>query len=203
MSTKDGYDSYCLFMALKLHFTSESYDAFKYGFKTRTNPASYEKRRDKHFFDRIGKKYSGQKRREFLLANFLDNPSKWIGQFQEPCYASWRKRIESLSYHFEEEMKKVRNHLERSGQSLNNLFENDETGHPPLVKLNLEGEVSNESFLILDNAFGIIDKFDNSIQEQIIWPKLSQFLRKYDAFFTEYSLSVNHKKILIKTFIDS
>ena len=43
------FEAYCQFLALKLHFTTDHYDYFKYNGKHNATPASFEKRTDKRF----------------------------------------------------------------------------------------------------------------------------------------------------------
>ena len=51
------FEAYIQFLALKLHFTSEHYDYFKYNGKHNATMASFEKRTDKRFFKRLAKLY--------------------------------------------------------------------------------------------------------------------------------------------------
>ena len=46
----DGFDVYKIYLAIKLHFTSESYDYFKHNGKTTARLATFTKRRDRYFF---------------------------------------------------------------------------------------------------------------------------------------------------------
>ena len=50
------FEAYRQFLALKLHFTSEHYDYFKYNGKHNATMASFEKRTDKRFFKKLVRK---------------------------------------------------------------------------------------------------------------------------------------------------
>ena len=52
-----GYNAYKTYVALKNHFTSDSYDYFKYKGKARVKEETFLKRKDKFFFEKIEKKY--------------------------------------------------------------------------------------------------------------------------------------------------
>jgi len=41
-----AFESYRVYSALKLHFTTDSYDYFKYNGKTKVTPENFEKRKD-------------------------------------------------------------------------------------------------------------------------------------------------------------
>ena len=47
------FEAYLQFLALKLHFTSDHYDYFKYNGKHNASLESYDKRTDKRFFKRL------------------------------------------------------------------------------------------------------------------------------------------------------
>jgi hypothetical protein len=57
MSENTGFAAYALWNALKLHFTSESYDYFKYKGKMKISDESFLKRRDRFFFAKLERKY--------------------------------------------------------------------------------------------------------------------------------------------------
>ena len=53
----NGYDLYCTYQAIKLHFTSENYNFFHYDGKTKVSVEAFQKRRDKFLFHRLARKY--------------------------------------------------------------------------------------------------------------------------------------------------
>ena len=54
----EPFDAYKYYMAIKLHFESDSYDAPKYNFKTSISPQSFWKRRDKYHFAKLSRKFN-------------------------------------------------------------------------------------------------------------------------------------------------
>ena len=68
---------------MKSHFTNRKYDFFRYGGKSRATMSSFNKRKDKYWFEKTSRKYSDEQIVDFLLANFVttDNPKNlWIGE---------------------------------------------------------------------------------------------------------------------------
>ena len=64
-------DVYLMYCALKAHFNSD-YDFFKYGGKTKISRDSFFKRKDRHFFVRISKKYREYDFiRDYFVSNFI------------------------------------------------------------------------------------------------------------------------------------
>ena len=178
---------------MKSHFTNRKYDFFRYGGKSRATMASFNKRKDKYWFEKTSRKYSDGEIVDFLLANFVttDNPKNlWIGEIinsGERTYADWIRRQQSISYLFKEECSKL---LEE--YKLDELFECGK-GHPIILKRFLGGEVSLETFVIFDIIFSFSDKFDEKLLDPV-WETVSLKIRKYKPFL---NINVfNFKKIL-------
>jgi len=101
-----GYEAFGLYQALKLHFTTDSYDYFKYGGKTNISVTAFENRKDKYHFYKLSRKYTNKEDLiNFIVANFIEDERSWVGPLlQEEADMNFRKRqkvIQSLSYTFE------------------------------------------------------------------------------------------------------
>ena len=117
------FETYQHYLSLKNHFTNPKYDFFKYGAKTRASMASFNKRKDKYWFEKTSRKYSNKEIVNFLVSNFVstDNPQNlWIGEIinsGERKYADWMKRQQSLTYLFKEQKQRI-TIGERLGESI-------------------------------------------------------------------------------------
>ena len=187
------FETYKSYLSMKSHFTNRKYDFFRYGGKSRATMASFNKRKDKYWFEKTSRKYSDGEIVDFLLANFVttDNPKNlWIGEIinsGERTYADWTIRQQSISYLFKEECSKL---LEE--YKLDELFECGK-GHPIILKRFLGGDISLETFVIFDIIFSFSDKFDEKLLDPV-WETVSLKIRKYKPFL---NINVfNFKKIL-------
>ena len=178
---------------MKSHFTNRKYDFFRYGGKSRATMTSFNKRKDKYWFEKTSRKYSDDQIVDFLLANFVttDNPKNlWIGEIinsGERTYADWTRRQQSISYLFKEECSEL---LEE--YKLDELFECGR-GHPIILKRFLGGDISLETFVIFDIIFAFSDKLDEKLLDPV-WETVSLKIRKYKPFL---NINVfNFKKIL-------
>ena len=178
---------------MKSHFTNRKYDFFKYGGKSRATMASFNKRKDKYWFEKTSRKYSDEEVLNFLLANFVstDNPQNlWIGEIinsGERTYSQWMKRKQSLTYLFKEQSNEL-----LSNKNLNEVFDCSK-GHPPVLKKYLGGEISLETFIILEKVFSFVKNFDKKLTDPV-WESVSLKVKKYIPF-----LNINvfqYKKIL-------
>ena len=180
-------------MSLKNHFTNPKYDFFKYGAKTRASLTSFNKRKDKYWFEKTSRKYSDEEVVDFLVSNFsaADNPQNlWIGEIinsGERTYAEWMKRKQSSTYLFKEQSNEL-----LSQNELESLFDCSQ-GHPKILKEYLSGRLSLENLVIYDRIFGFSKSFDKKLNDPV-WETVSLKLKKYGPFI---NIDVfNYKKIL-------
>ena len=191
--TVTPFETYQHYLSLKNHFTNPKYDFFKYGAKTRASMASFNKRRDKYWFEKTSRKYSDKEVVDFLVSNFVstDNPQNlWIGEIinsGERKYADWMKRQQSLTYLFKEQSNEL-----LSQNELENLFDCSK-GHPKILKRFLSGSISLETLAIYEIIFHFSKNFDKKLNDPV-WKSVSLKIRKYIPFL---NIDVfNHKKIL-------
>ena len=188
-----AFETYQHYLSLKNHFTNPKYDFFKYGAKTRASMASFNKRRDKYWFEKTSRKYNDKEVVDFLVSNFTatDNPQNlWIGEIinsGERNYSEWMRRQQSLTYLFKEQSSEL-----LSENELESLF-NCTKGHPLILKKFLSGNVSLETLTIFDKVFHFSKNFDKKLNDPV-WESVSLKLKKYSPFL---NIDVfNYKKIL-------
>ena len=72
-----GYNAYKTYVALKNHFTSDSYDYFKYKGRVRVKEESFLKRKDKFYFEKIEKKYLTFEKQRDLFNEGVEGVYMW------------------------------------------------------------------------------------------------------------------------------
>ena len=175
------FEVYCEYLALKNHFSNPKYDYFKYNKKVRATITSFNKRKDKYFFEKTSRKYKDEDIVNFLVANFVESTSVnqvWIGEIissGERTYQDWTKRQQSLTYLFKEQSNEL-----LSNNELENLFSCSK-GHPTILKRFLGGDISLETFVIYDRIFSFRKKFDKKLKDPV-WETVSLKLQKYSPF---------------------
>jgi hypothetical protein len=167
-----GFDAYVDFLALKKHFTS-NYDYKKYGGKlTRLKPETFEKRKDVHFFTKLGKRKDYH---DFLLANLSRNPKLWITDIvgtesAEIRYIEWKKIVQSLSYIFEQEIKCLPD----------DMYEGIQRYRPGLLNAFLFSDISLETLCILqDLTQEVIAPPNNPV-----WEEINEQVANYTPFLS-------------------
>ena len=104
-----AFEVYKDYVALKNHFTKPDYDYIKYNGHVTVKRASFDKRKDKVFFEKLAKNPDVH---EFLIANFSENPKLWIrdlaySEDAQSTYNDWKKRQQSLTYNLKQDLGKL------------------------------------------------------------------------------------------------
>ena len=191
------FDAYKQYLSLKNHFTKEKYDYHKYCGKSRATVKSFYKRKDRFWFEKLARNKSDREVVEFFVSNFVTctDPGKlWIGEMireGEGRYTSWKRRTQSLSYVFKEEMESM-----LANQDINSAFAST-SGHSPMLKGYLSGDISLETMVICDKILGYRTDYDKKLTDPV-WETVSMRMRKYSPFL---NIDVFHYKKILKEMV--
>jgi hypothetical protein len=175
------FEAYKTYLAIKNHFTKNTYDYHKYCGKTNASIQSFYKRKDRFWFEKISRQKEDKEIIDFFVSNFVaaDNPQNlWIGEIinsGEKTYAEWMKRQQSLTYLFKEQSNEL-----FSETKLDDAMSCSK-GHPPILKKFLSGKICIETLVICDRIFLIGKKFDKHLLDPV-WETVSLKIKKYDPF---------------------
>tara|TARA_B110000503_G_scaffold116592_1_gene175883 strand:- start:1537 stop:2151 length:615 start_codon:yes stop_codon:yes gene_type:complete len=195
------YDAYSYYMAIKLHFELDSYDALKYNFKSSATPKAFFARKDKYYFAKLAKKFVESKDLvAYYVSNFVRG-SKWVGDMLEngdDNYNAWRKYSDALTYRFSEDIDTLVDYINKKEIKFDDLFlsSNDSGQHPPIIRLLLQEDVSLETVVLLEKILGFVKRLDKNITETLLWPEMSLKIRKYKPFVNADLMAL--KKIVLK-----
>ena len=177
----DAIDAYKVYLGVKNHFTLDSYDWFKYNKKVNVTYDSFLKRKDKIFFAKLGNRKDAYLE-EFLVSNFMHDTKMWVGELlSEECedrYKEWKRRQESLTYVFKNEMDFISGW---TSTELNEFFNAKGGDQPPIIKKYLRKEISLETLAILNSLLQFVKRYDIMIHDPI-YKEVSKLCKKYQPF---------------------
>ena len=187
------FDAYKTYLALKNHFSKPKYDYFRYAGKSRASVESFNKRKDKYWFERISRQKNDEEIKSFYVSNLVhyDNPENiWIGEMirtGEDTYQQWIKRQQSLKYLFTQESESL-----LSEGNLDKVLDCSKQ-HPILLKKFLSSNICIETITIWDKIFSFRKNFDDKLLDPV-WEIVSLKIQKYSPFL---NIDVqDYKKIL-------
>lgn len=184
-----AFEAYKDYIALKNHFTKPEYDYIKYNGKTGLKQSSFDKRKDKIFFEKLSKIEDVV---GFLVANFSIDPKLWIrdlaySESAKVVYQNWKKRNQSLTYLYKTEFKKIIQ--EPGGQQ-----------HPAAIRLYLGGQISLESLCIFAAMTKAVETWDVKLEYDPVWEDLKLRVVKYTPFIKYDKVKV--KQIMLDVMSD-
>ena len=191
------FDAYKCYLAMKNHFTKDNYDYQKYRGKVRATNQAFYKRKDRFWFEKFARQKNDKEVEEFFVSNFVyttDPGTMWIGEMikeGEIRYIDWKKRIQSLSYIFKEEVNSL-----FDDKQLNEVFDCSK-GHPVILRSYLGKKTSLETLVICDIIFEYRKNWDQKLNDPV-WETVSRKIKKYRPFL---NIDVPHYKKILKEVI--
>ena len=188
MTSREGYDAYCLYLAINNHFHTESYDYFKYNGKVSAKLESFMKRKDKYHFAKLARKYNDELK-DFLVANFSKKKYYVRELLEMECeknYIEFKKRKQKLTYLITEEMR----YLFDKYKHIDFCIGIKDGQHSNILREYLGGRIAAETLVAADKIFGIFTDYDSMVSENFIWPKTRKRLDSLAPF-----LELENKKL--------
>ena len=173
-----AFDVYSVYLSVKAHFTTDKYDYFRYGGKTRTSEDKFNKRNDRYFFEKLGSKYTKKEIEEYFISNFLVNSNFYIKYMNEDNWVEWNRRRQSMTYLFTQDLESI---LLRC-DTLNDALQCKSGQHPPILKMYLGEKIMIETLILLNRITKFVDRYDHLMPNDIIWKNVSKNIKKYDPF---------------------
>lgn len=196
--TMSGFDAYQTYLAVSSHFKGH-YDYFKYGGKVNAKRDSFEARKDKYLFEKASKKFKREDFIKYLVANLTDG-NMWIGELMTPAheinYKKWKKKIESLSYTFKEDMSLLCD-IE---PKFDNLFRFVDEKHPLLFRAYSGRKISLETLAVLDELVHYTQVWKK--ENDIVLKETIELIEKYKPFVWHFSNADKKKlkQIVLETY---
>jgi hypothetical protein len=198
----NGFEVYKIYLAVKLHFTSknQSYDFHKHNGRTTARLGTFTKRRDRYFFHKLSKLYNDRDVADYFVSNFVTNTNLWvgdiIGRLGDENFKLWQKKIEALSYYYEQDIDYIIEQMNTKDITFDNIFISKDGQHPYILKYFLSKRINFETFIILDDILNFSRQLNKSITEKVLWPKLYERMIRYKPFL-KYN-TTKYKQILKK-----
>lgn len=176
----DGFKVWKLYMAVKLHFTTNSYNVFNNRGHVKGARDTFYARNDRFIFEKLARKFPTERDIiQYFVANFAYGNQEVV---YEPSTGdsnliTWNKRKQSISQVFESDLHTILLHLEKNGMTEKHLYE----GNPPeLFKLYLGGYVTVETMVILNSFADYLTTL--KLQLNLLWAEECRIIDKCKGF---------------------
>tara|TARA_B100000427_G_scaffold293608_1_gene271674 strand:- start:678 stop:1295 length:618 start_codon:yes stop_codon:yes gene_type:complete len=172
----DPFDVYKIYLALKLHFTTESYDITKHKYAAKGKKETFLKRKDLTVLRKLARDFRRQEIIDILVANFVSG-DRWGGMFDVEAmetYKKWKANKERLAYTFEQDLNSIQLRMEKD--NIEDATIDDQ--HPLILKMLLGKQIALETVVILNKAVNFIDDYN----DDLILKDTCLLVRKYSPF---------------------
>jgi hypothetical protein len=170
-----GFEAYKMYLGIKWHFAKSNYSYVRYNGKVRADEASFNRRKDRYFFEKLAKQPDLL---NFLIANSLESDI-WVRDLfndeSQERYVKWQRRVQSLTYNFQNELVQI-------SEDFKGYFVVNNGQHPILLKQFRRGSISVETLTILNDIMNFFPYWDKKISDTIIWPTTRDKCLKYSEF---------------------
>jgi len=185
MSHYTAYGAYQLFVTVRTHFRSRTYDMFR-DLNTKASKEAFGRRADGWCFDRIAKQYDEKDLTDFFVANRLEDRNyitELLNDEAHDTFVKYQARRQAISYHFAKDL----DTLFKDG--VKKPFQVSEDNYPLCISEYLGGAVSSETMVIANNYIPFVTKFDIELgKNDPLWSRVALKLCKYKPF-VEYDRS--------------
>ena len=176
----DGYKAWKLYMAVKLHFTTNKYNVFNNRGHVKGGRDTFYSRNDRFIFERLARKFATERDIiQFYVANFAygNEAVVYSDVDSESNLTLWNKRKQSISQVFENDMNGIVLHLEKESLTRDQLYNGN---LPELLKLYLGGFVTIESMVILDSYTNYLASWKEQLN--LLWEEECRRIDKCKGF---------------------
>ena len=203
--TNKTFKAWKTYHGMYLHFTS-TYDYFKYfgnaSWGTITSMEKYFAKFEhqtgfswqRGFFTSLGKKFDVELDLIYYYLSQMTRSKMYPTEFLDDYFDEYKSKMDSFSLHLQRNMKVVVEYMKEYDMKFNELFECRGINHPPILKLLLGGDISLETFTVLDIILGFTKILDKKLIDPI-WRDQKNLCYNYKPFL---EVNVNEKRKLIK-----
>ena len=194
-----GFDVYKVYLGVKLHFTSKTYDYIKYGGKVNATLDSFTKRKDRYFFHKLSKQYGQDDILDFFVSNFLADSKRWVGNLLQndgrEVYLDYKKRKEAFTYHFRNDCVLVSDDFVRNSFNFDDGFRSIDGQHPRFLRLLLQKKISYQTAVVFEHFLSYVQNYDKEIKERVVWPEIASKITRVKPFI---NFNVTECKLIMK-----
>lgn len=173
------YEAYKMYLALRAHFQTPSYDVIEMQGRIRASRKSYTPNKE-FIFKRLVKRYSDHDICNFMVSNFVTG-NHWGGVFNEEAakvFQDWQRRTQSLKYVFEQDLQVLR--AEAADEGITDWFASNDGRHPLILRAYLRNSITPETLVILNKLTDFTSTID--LPADPVWPEVKLMIVKYNPF---------------------
>lgn len=194
----EPFEVYKVYLALKLHFTTKSYDITKTKGAVRAKKETFLKRKDLTSIRKMARDFKRSEIIDILVANFVSG-DKWGGIFDAgllETHKKWLTSKQRMLYNFSTDLDNILFRMEKD--EVKSAIH--EGGHPLIFRMIMGRDINLETVVMLEKLRPFVDKY----KDDFVLEDTCLLVSKYKPFvrFDKEKINSQHMEKLISIYGD-
>jgi hypothetical protein len=181
----DGFKAYKYYIAIKLHFTKDSFDVFKNRGTVKGTREAFNARNDRYMFEKLARKYPVDKDLiQFYVANYAYGNENVIYAIEEAdsYLMEWNKRKQSITKIFADDLNKILMDAYKRKLKEPSILNFTLNQYPSILNLYLGKQIGIETLRILDDVATLIQPWKENASMTLLWENEIRRVEKTKGF---------------------
>jgi hypothetical protein len=194
----EPFEVYRLYLALKLHFTTKSYDITKTKGAVRAKKETFLKRKDLTSIRKMARDFKRSEVIDILVANFVSG-DKWGGIFDAgllETHKKWLTSKQRMLYNFSTDLDNILFRMEKDGVK----SAIHEGSHPLIFRMIMGRDINLETVVMLEKLRPFVSEY----KDDFVLEDTCLLVSKYKPFvrFDKEKINSQHTEKLISIYGD-
>jgi hypothetical protein len=181
----DGFKAYKYYIAVKLHYTKDSFDVFKNRGNLKGTREAFNARNDRLMFDKLARKYPVDKDLiQYYVANFAYGNDAAVYSFDdaESNLLEWNRRKQSITKIFQDDCSKIILDACKNKIKADAVLNLTNKGYCSILKLFLGNQITLETVRIIDDMLPVLHSWKQNESMLLLWENEIRRIEKSKGF---------------------
>lgn len=181
----DGFKAYKYYIAVKLHFTKDSFDVFKNRGGVKGTREAFNARNDRYIFEKLARKFPVDRDLiQYYVSNFAygnENVAYDLAESEEN-YAEWNRRKQSITKIFADDLNKILMDAYKRKIKEPAIINFTFNQYPSILNLYLGKQIGIETLRILDDFDNLLEPWKQNTSMVLLWENEIRRVEKVKGF---------------------
>lgn len=181
----DGFKAYKYYMAIKLHFTRDSFNVFKNRGVVKGTREAFNARNDRYMFERLARKFPVDKDIiQFFVANFAygNESAVYSGEESDTFYMEWLKTKQSITKVFTDDLNTILMDAYKKKLKEEAIINFTSNEYPTILNLYLGKQIGIETVSILNDIDNMVTQWKDNDAVVLLWENELRRIEKVSGF---------------------
>ena len=181
----DGFKAFKYYIAIKLHFSKDSFDVFKNRGSVKGTREAFHARNDRYMFEKLARKFPVDKDLiQFYVANFAygNDNIVYASEEAETYLMAWQKRKQSMTKIFADDCNKILMDAYKRKIKQDSILNFTLNQYPSILNLYLGKQIGIETLRIIDDFENLLSTWKQHGSMLLLWENEIRKVEKVRGF---------------------